>query len=121
MSSNRLSRREFGLVTAALAALYATLLLAGVMVAGVLGVRYGVVPGPVLTIKLGTMQVIAATNVYPNCNPLEAACVAQSAPARGSLPRFYSVWVVTAQKVPGPGNTTEQYGGARVFAIQAGP
>ena len=121
MSSTQLSRREFWLVTLALTALYATLLLAGGLAAGVLGVRYGLVPGPALTIQLGSAEIIAATNAYPNCNPLEAACMAQSAPAAGSQPRFYSVWVVTSQKVAAAGSSVEQYGGAKVFAMPTGP
>ena len=118
MSFDRLSRREFWLVSLALGVLFATLLLATGMAALAVGVRFGVVPGPTVNIAFGNFAVVAQTNTAPDCNPRQAACAARGS---GALPEYYSVWVVTNQKVTGPGSSQEQYGGARVFAIQAGP
>jgi len=121
MSYNQLSRREFWLVSTALGVLFATLLLAAALALAVLGVRLGLVPGPALNITFGNFQVVAQTNSYPDCNPRVATCAAQRQQPGSALPRYYSLWVVTTQKVGGPGSSQEQYGGARVFAMQAGP
>ena len=120
MSAHRPSRSESCLVAGALAALFSLLLLALGLAGAALGVRYGVVPGPALHIELGPIHIIAQTNSYPNCNPQEARCVAESLELHRSVPDYYSLWIVTTQPVAN-GSGPEQYGGARVFAIQSGP
>jgi hypothetical protein len=115
------SRTERWLVALALAALFALSLLAvGVLGVG-LGVRYGVVLGPNLNIDLGLVRLVASTNPAPDCNPADPVCAAQRLRADSPAPRFYSVWVVTKQKVVTPSGGPEQYGGVRVLAVQSGP
>jgi len=112
--------REPWLVYFALAGLFALVLLAlGLLGAG-LGVRSGSVNGPSLNIDLGSVRVVANTNPAPDCNPAQPACAAQQLhPADG--PHYYSIWVVTTQKVVTTSASPAQFGGARVFALQAGP
>jgi hypothetical protein len=120
MSAPPVSRQERWLVSGTLIALAAGVLFVVGVVGAVLGIQYGVVPGPALNLQLGFVNIVAVTNEYPDCNPSAAGCVAASTP-RGALPRYYIVWVVTPHKVAGTGSTQEQYGGARLLTIQAGP
>jgi hypothetical protein len=115
-----MSRAEHWLVSLALGLLFVLLLLAVLLLAGGLGVRYGVVAGPTLNIDLGQVRIVASTNQAPNCNPADPACAAQQ-PLAGGAPRFYSLWVVTSQKVVTSSGGPEQFGGTRVWALQAGP
>ena len=115
------SRTERWLVSLAVGALFALSLLALGVVGVGLGVRYGVVLGPTLNIDLGPVRLVASTNQAPACNPADLACAPQRLRADSLVPRFYSVWVVTKQKVVTPSGGPEQFGGVRVFAVQSGP
>jgi hypothetical protein len=114
------SRGEPWLVYFALAGLFTLVLLALVMLGAGVGVRYGIVNGPSLNIDFGSVRVVASTNPAPDCNPAQPACAAQQLhPAAG--PRYYSIWVVTTHKVVTNSGRPEQFGAARVLAVQAGP
>ncbi len=121
MWSHSASRTERWLVALALATLFAVSLLAMGVLGVALGVRYGVVAGPNLNIDLGLVRLVANTNQAPNCNPADPACAAPGLHPAGLSPRYYSVWVVTTQKMVAPSGGPEQYGGVRVLAVQSGP
>jgi len=120
MSPQPVSRAEHWLISSALAALFALVLLAVGLLGAGLGVRYGVVQGPVVDLDLGPVRLVTGTNQVPNCNPADPACAAQRLHPTGG-PRYYSLWVVTKAKVVAVSGAPEQFGGSRVFAIQAGP
>ena len=121
MLPHPISRADHWLVSVALTALFVLVLLALGLLAAGLGVRYGVVSGPPINIDLGLVRVVANTNQAPNCNPADPACAAQQKQPAGDAPRYYSIWVVTTTKVVSNSGGPEQFGGARVLALQAGP
>jgi hypothetical protein len=82
-------------------------------------VRYGVVTGLSINIDLGLVRIMATTHQAPKCNPADAACAAQQ--LQPAAPRYYSLWVVSTHKVVANSGGPEQFGGARVLAVQAGP
>src|SRR5260221_13397921 len=121
MSTHALSRAEHWLVSFALTGLFVLVLLALVLVAAGLGVRYGVVNGPPINVDFGLVRIVASTNQAPNCNPADPACASLQLHPNGAMPRYYGIWVVTKQKVVTSSGGAEHVGGARVIAVQAGP
>jgi len=114
------SRAEHWLVSLALTLLFVLLLLALLLLGAGLGVRLGVVNGPSINLNVGLVRIVASTNQAPNCNPQDAACAALLR-AGGAGPRYYSIWVVTTNKVVTSSGGPEQFGGTRVLALPAGP
>jgi len=119
MPPHPVSRAEHWLIFAALAGLFALLLLAVGLLGAGLGLRYGVVAGPTVNLDFGPVRLVAGTNDAPNCNPADPVCAALRLHPTGG-PRFYSLWVVTTHKVAASGGP-ETYGGSQVFAVPAGP
>jgi hypothetical protein len=80
-----------------------------------------VVTGLSINIDLGLVRIMATTNQAPKCNPADAACAAQQPHLAVAAPRYYSLWVESTHKVVTNSGGPEQFGGARVLAVQAGP